>query len=379
MNGENTLVLQRKKNELYAKNLYQYDRLATAKFYFVPCDIEETYDEVVFTYNLEGLMPFNEARDMRDGDKYGLLLQILEVLSASSEFTFLLNPGNLFFDQHKRIRIMERDICNQGTVSNHVEAIQALAGYLFQKTYTFENLQQGGISLLKKHNKTQYLLEIDSLEKARQDFQERQDKEREKERFQWLYVKRSSYIRNLWLLGITAAACIGMAGLLIYQKQWIIVPQSEALMAERAYMEQDYPAVVDALSRVPLDQMDKHEKYLLASVAIRGQSVDSFDNETRERLLSKLSYSGDEHLLDYWICLVRFEVDQALDIAMRMSDQQLTIYAYLQKIDLVSTDNSLSGEEKAQEINLLKGKVKTLADELGIEYKESTEDKTLAE
>lgn len=110
MSEANTLTVHKKKHDLNAKNAYQYNKLKTARFYFVPCEVAETYDEVVFKYALAGLVPFSEARNMSNQDQYGLLLQILEAFLESPEYTFLINPGNLYFDVHNRIRILERDI-----------------------------------------------------------------------------------------------------------------------------------------------------------------------------------------------------------------------------------------------------------------------------
>ncbi|WP_312503375.1 type VII secretion protein EssB/YukC [Lacrimispora sp.] len=99
--------------------------------------------------------------------------------------------------------------------------------------------------------------------------------------------------------------------------------------------------------------------------------MDSFPTETKDRLISRLSYKGDENLLDYWIHLGRLEADQAIDAAMRMSDNQLFLYAYLQKLETVSSYTTISGEIKSDQMNSLKEKIKTLANELGIEYQNS--------
>jgi uncharacterized membrane protein YukC len=56
---------------------------------------------------------------------------------------------------------------------------------------------------------------------------------------------------------------------------------------------------------------------------------------------------------------------------MRMSDNQLLLYAYLQKLESVSSDTTISGEIKSDQMNSLKEKIKNLADELGIEYQSS--------
>ena len=74
--------------------------------------------------------------------------------------------------------------------------------------------------------------------------------------------------------------------------------------------------------------------------------------------------------MEYWIHLGRLETGEAQSIAMQLSDDQLLLYAYIQELDLVSGDLELEATEKVNKISDLEGKIKTLADKLGIEYKE---------
>ena len=372
MKEENRFVLNLKKSDMTAKNSYQYHKLENAGFYFVPCSITETYDELEAVFQMEGLRPFSEARKMRNADKYGFLIQILEAIDSGKEYSFSLNPENLYLNPQNRVCILNRDISSktEEEKKNQWMDMQALAGYLLQRQYRYEDLRKGGFTLLKKQKRLKYILELEEPGQAREIFQQYQEAEREKDREELSLVNKHRYRSCLVIMCIAAAGCIAMTALLVYQKYWIEKPLRGALMAERAYMESDYTRVADALAGIGVEQMDRHEKYLLAVVYIRGQSVDAFNRYTKERLIAKLSYHGEEQQLDYWIHLGRMDADQALDVAMRMSDSQLMLYAYLQKLDMVSADSSLTGEEKTQQIESLKGKIKSLADELGIEYKD---------
>ena len=136
--------------------------------------------------------------------------------------------------------------------------------------------------------------------------------------------------------------------------------------------------VIDALKNIPVNEIDKHEKYILAVSYIRSQTVDAFDPSIKNKLVERLSYEGDENLLNYWIYLGRLEVDNAIDVAIRISDNQLLLYAYIQKLDLISADKNLSGDVKSQQLETLRTNIKNLADTMGIEYKdnESNADET---
>lgn len=373
MREENTMELTIKKSDINAQNPYQYNKLEAARFYFVPCTVKETHDELELIFDLSGMRPFSIARKMRDADKYGFLVQILEAVMDNPDYIFSLDPENLYLDEQGRVRVLERDVSTRdiAEASGKILDIQALAGYMFQKKYMFSNYKEGGLKLLKEQKRTKFLSEIESLEQAVVIFKERQEIEQAQDAEDRIHVNRHVYKRNLIIMAAAIAGCFLMTAYSVYQYNWVMKPQKSALLAERAYMEHNYTGVADALADIPVEQLDKHEKYLLATVYIQGQSVDSFDMDTKKRLLSKLSYNGDENLLDYWICLGRLDTDGALDIAMRMSDNQLILYAYLQKIDIVSADQTLTGAEKTEQIEELKGNIKSLADKLGIDYKET--------
>jgi len=133
--------------------------------------------------------------------------------------------------------------------------------------------------------------------------------------------------------------------------------------------------VIDDLSNISVSTINEHEKYIPAVAYIRSQSVDAFSKETKDMLIERLSYNSDVKQLDYWIYLGRADADNAIDIAQRLSDNQLLLYAYIQKYEIVSADTTLSGDDKSSKLNSIKENIKDLAQTLGIKYEpEKTEE-----
>ena len=178
-------------------------------------------------------------------------------------------------------------------------------------------------------------------------------------------------VTGMLLFLILAAA---VSAYTFYQHYSVIVPQRAALAAQRAYVESDYVSVIDSLREIEPDAMDIHEKYILAVSYIKGQAVDNFSNEAKDNILSRLNVRGDSAVMDYWIYLGRLETREAEDIALKLSDNQLLLYAYLQERDQVSRDSSLNGSDKAQRVQELDGEIDKLAEKLGIQYDKSTEE-----
>lgn len=372
MDKQEHITVIKKKQELYASNIYQYHKLAEEKYCFVPCRVQEAQDELEFTFYTADMTPLSQLRSRELSVKYGILVQLLEICMTHSQYCFAVCPDNLYLDMQERVRVLERDFVENGIFGEErLPEILALAGCLLQKKYSYDDYYKGGLKLLSRQRRTRFLAELTSIQDALEIFRKRQQEAREQEQQNLIYVKRDSYRNRTALLGITSLGCAVMAALLVYQKVWQTDPMSSALQAERYYMENNLTAVADALAPIPVSEIDVHEKYILAVTYIRGQSIDSFDYGTKERLISKLSWQGDENLLDYWIHLGRLDVDQALDVAMRISDNQLTLYAYLQKLEQISMDTQLPGEEKARQIDAVRSKIKTLAEELGVSYKET--------
>lgn len=372
MDRQEHITVTRKKQDLYASNIYQYHKLAEENYCFVPCQIQEAQDELEFTFRMEGMAPVSGMRDRELSVRYGILVQVLELCMEHPQYRFAVCPDNLYLDMQGRVRVLERDFAGPGASGEGcLPEILALAGYLLQKKYNYHDFYEGGLKLLSRQRRTRFLAEITSAGDALEVFRNRQKEAREQEQQDLILVKRGSYRSRNILLIITGLGCAAMAALLVYQKVWLTDPMSSALAAERYYMENNLTAVADALAPIPAAEMDAHEKYILAVTYIRGQSIDSFDYGTKERLISKLSWQGDENLLDYWIHLGRLDVDQALDVAMRISDKQLTLYAYLQKLEQISMDTQLPGEEKAQQMDAVRSKIKALAEELGVSYQET--------
>ena len=71
-------------------------------------------------------------------------------------------------------------------------------------------------------------------------------------------------------------------------------------------------------------------------------------------------------MLDYWIHLGRIEVREAEELAMKMSDDQLLLYAYMHELRQMEEDGELSGEEKRGRKQELVKEIEELAGKLGI-------------
>ena len=156
----------------------------------------------------------------------------------------------------------------------------------------------------------------------------------------------------------------------VYGYFWRIPRQDKITAANDAYLQKDYIRVIDSLKDFEIGQMERAQKYILATAYIQGESVDSFSTKDKEVILSKINYQSNEGIFDYWIHLGRMEVKEAENLALQMSDDQLLLYAYLQELSQIEDNQEMSGEEKSSKKQDLMKKVEELADKLHISYRE---------
>lgn len=359
-----------KKTDLNAKNIYQYDKISTAKFYFIPCECKELKDEIEFKYDITYRYNIKEYRKRDLFTKYSLITGLVEVILKSEDYCFSIAPDNIYVDIKNEICIMDRDISLDNSKNTLIE-FKAFAAYLLQSKYSYEDYIKGGEKLLSYNKKTKFLAEIENFEEAKDIFEELCEVELEESRKKYIAVSRTTFMLKNYALGVCAVFVIVAFSYFVYQNKKVIKPQNSALSAQRFYVEKDLVKVIDSLRDVPTEDLNKHEKYILAVSYIRSQAVDAFEPGIKDKLVARLSYEGDENLLNYWIYLGRMEADKAIDVAIRISDNQLLLYSYIRKLDLISADKDMSGEVKAQQLEELRNKIKSLADTMGIKYDEN--------
>ena len=363
-----------KKVDLNANNIYEYEMLKNLKHDFIQYEYEETIDEIIIRYNIDGLKSIKDFISDKRKVKYSLLIELMEIIRENSQIYFSLSPENIFVNDRQRIKILVRDI-NGEHQSNKIDEIRALAGFLFQKKYSYNDYINGGLSLLSKNEDTKFLANCSEENELYKELNSLFNKELDKEKLNNITVGKNSYLAIKSMAVIFAAISICMSIMFFRQSIIVLKPSLSALYAERSYLEMNYINVIDNLKDVSVSTMNEHEKYILAVAYIRSQSVDAFSEETKDMLIDRLSYNSDVKQLDYWIYLGRTDADNAIDIAQRLSDNQLLLYAYIQKYEIVSADTTLYGDDKSSQLNSIRENIKDLAQTLGIKYEpEKTEE-----
>ena len=127
-----------KKTDLNAKNIYQYNKLTNAGFYFVSCEYKELQDEVEFKYDITNKRNIKEYKNESLSLKYALIAQLIEAVKQNDDYFFSIAPDNVYVDIENRIAILNRDISTDDS-KNDLSELRAFAAYLIQNKYTYED------------------------------------------------------------------------------------------------------------------------------------------------------------------------------------------------------------------------------------------------
>lgn len=355
-----TLTEVIKKSALNAHTVFDYKKLLYPRPRFLKMSWTESKEDLKVEYTISRLKAVSEIRSEEQAMIFSVLLSAGELKKEASELKFSLAPENLYYNVNGQAFVKQRDTYKEGTKfqeKKFVDSYKALIGYALQKQYTFEDYLKGGLQLLKKDKLLEPLSDLESvddiiayLDKQRNDLVEKNIKTKktvEKSKF-----TRMKIIMNVSLvLLVLSVVCIGYTFLKV-------LPYQKAVMeADNAYIENNYIEVIEKLEKVKVDNMDKHQKFILANAYIRSESL---SQEQKNNLLANMTVRENEKKLDYWIYLGRMETEEAENIAMQQSDDQLLLYAYLKEKNKVETDTKLSGAEKTAALTALEEKIQPL-------------------
>lgn len=355
-----TLTEVIKKSVLNAHTVFDYKKLLYPRPRFLKMSWTESKEDLKVEYTISRLKAVSEIQSEEKTMIFSVLLSVGELKKEASELKFSLAPENLYYNVNGQAFVKQRDTYKEGTgfsEKEFLEAYKALIGYALQKQYTFEDYLKGGMQLLEKDKLLAPLSEMATIEeiigyldRQRNDLVEKNAKTKK-------VVEKSKFSRMKIVMNISLVLLVLSVGCIAYTFLKVLPYQKAVMEADNAYIESNYIEVIEKLEKVKVDNMDKHQKFILANAYIRSESL---SQEQKNNLLANMTIRENEKKLDYWIYLGRMETEEAENIAMQQSDDQLLLYAYLKEKNKVETDTKLSGAEKTAALAALEEKIQPL-------------------
>ena len=337
-----------------ANRLY---RLMFGERRFVPASVETDEEHAVFTYKMNGLKSVETLEKAMLVDKLRFLINVADLAALSEEFSFSLSPENLCADINLAPKILHRDLRGEENAAEFTDKYRALAGWTLRPKNTYEQYLNSGEGLYKKHKVLRKLTgcrEIDEMQAVlRSAYEHELNKLKTKKRI----VNAKGYRTMQVLLPIAILLFLG-SGVFAWHLYFSVLPFQQTLVAAgHAFMVENYDEAIDVLRDIAPMTMPKEERYQLARAYVISESL---SQEQKQHLLSDISPRTEDNILIYWISLGRLEYENAIDMAQRIGDNELQLYALLKYEVAVRNDPQLSGEEKTQTLSEISGKTEEL-------------------
>ena len=322
----------------------------------VPCETVENEESVTFLFHTQGLEPVT-IKQMPKEDRLRFLVNCAALESLSHTYDISLDPDNIMTDINLYPKILTRDIKTEE--DNWLPRYKALAGAVINAKSRYSDYLGGGKDLYRKNAVLSEISKLENTQAVRAKLTEEYHKAAEKTRKTKTLIDRNEIAVSRTVIPVLAALIIG-AAFLLYKNMVQTVPyQDRVIDAYENYVAGDYLGVTDALAGLPLSKLSVSGKYILARSYVISEGL---TDSQRENILGSLALNTDPIVLDYWIYLGSLDFRGATDIAGRLGDDDLLLFAYMKQEIIVKNDTNMGGEEKTALINELDGKIKALTD-----------------
>lgn len=126
-------------------------------------------------------------------------------------------------------------------------------------------------------------------------------------------------------------------------------PKQEAYVESgQAFLEQKYSEVIDLLEGYDAEDMPYVVQYELASSYIVNENL---ADEQRKNIEKTITLQTDQQYFLYWIYIGRGMNEEAIDIARSLEVRDLIMLGLIKRSEEIKADDSLSGDEKEQELD----------------------------
>lgn len=351
-------------SDLKAKKNSEINRISYKNEYLISCEIDIKEEEANFIYDTRDLQILSQIKDKRMIEKLRVAINISNVLSIIGEYSFTLEPDNLYYDYNCNVKVLNRDIRLEEEIIDDKDVLlqyKSLIGYLFNEQYLYNDFYNGGVDLIKVNKKIEKYLLIETIEEIRKELLEDLKKQEKEDKENYVEIKLRDFKKKIYSIRIMAIIILGLTIYVVYNAAFLNPFNENVIKANNYYVSKDYEGVIKCLEKTRGLKLDKESKYKLAYSYIISENL---SDTQKKNIFINLNEKSDENILDYWIALGKTKYDDAIDLAKKVQDNQLILYALLNKDKYIQDNNKISGEEKQKQQETLKSEIDKLTKEL---------------
>ncbi len=372
--GHITLTFQRAKLKLNDEEEVHLLRAMNPEFNHT---FELTDDQLTITITRpENYMSFSDIQKKSNQAKWQFAFNMIQAIRhhAVDRLKLIVSPENVLFDHGLNPHFLHYGVKEslppyEDDVNKQWLETRATVATIIDDKYDFNNYLSH-YETLQLNEEAKKIMNAKSYDELFQIIGENLKKDEAYEKTV-LHVPRKKWKLQRY---IQIALAIILVPAIIYTifAAFFKIPQTEAYVASsRSFLEHEYSEVINKLSNYDHEGMPYVVQYQLASAYVVNESLTEVQ---RQNIQNTLTLQSDRNYFNYWIDIGRGNYQEAIDTARRLEDRDLIIYGLLKQREEVKSDQSLSGEEREEELRNIQSEIDEYQEEMEQEALEQEAD-----
>ena len=320
------------------------------------CELQEEEDSVNFAFNTQGFELAETIFHKTKWEQFRFLANCAQLSNLSVEYDYSMALDNLIIDINLIPKLLIRD-AKKNDGLDFVQRYKALVGSVLLHKYKYEDYLNGGQDLYKKNKLLFTISEMETADEIKNSLlDEYQRMIHEVGETKKLVPKKTVLTSRIAIpvLAVLFAVTAFLSGRMLF----IDIPfRNDVITANTAYINGNFLGVQQALNGYDLSRLSVETRFFLSRSYV---ATEALTDAQRANILIGLAQRTEPIIFDYWILLGRLYFSEAVDIARRLGDDELLLFAYLKQDVFVRQDISMPGEERAQLLSYLETNIDRL-------------------
>jgi len=320
------------------------------------CSLIETDDGIALLFKTDGLESVEDIMRKPREEQLRFLINCADLNVLYTEYSFSLSPDNLLADINLKPQALMRDAKSDGG-ADFLQLYKALIGSILLPRYRYYDYLFAGNDLYKKNKSLSQLFEMEAVEEIKNHLlQEYLRITQEIKETKRLVPKGNVWVSRV-VIPFLAAALI-VAAFFGWKFLFQYIPYNNSIIeANTAYIAGNYIEVQQLLEKYDISSFTYETKYFLSRAYV---ITEALNEKQKDIVLTSLTLKTDPVIFDYWIVLGRLNFSNAIDIAQRLGDDEMLLFAYVKYEVVVRNDTTMTGDEKTRLLSDLDSKINAL-------------------
>ncbi|MCE7782230.1 type VII secretion protein EssB [Staphylococcus arlettae] len=336
--------------------------------YFMDADVTELKDSYQIHYQIsEHTIPFDNIKNFAKNEKLRYLLNISKLQDISNtRYTFNLSADELYFTKDGLPLVKTRGLKNVVaplalSEEEFLTRYKALVITAFNQKTSFEALVEGNLALHKGTPFEKKIIEANTLQQLTVLLNEQYDKQQKDYTQNFAYVRKTRYTVFKWIAISVGVVAIGLLALLAYMYFSVMKMNDQVEKGYQAYVKADYTQVLNKYKDLNGKHLDKEALYIYATSYIQ-TNKQGLEKEKKENLLNNITPNSNKDYLLYWVELGQGHLDEALNIATYLDDNDIMKLALINKLSDIKNNPDLSNDKRSEATKKYNDKLQDILD-----------------